>query len=322
MDKKKIMLLVGALIFAAITALLARNMFAGASAPKAEAKKEVEVVGTKVLVATRSLPVGTIITQDSLQFQPWPKNMVEEAYFKDGEAKLEELAGTVVRNPITAGQPVTQGALVKPGDRGFLAAALGPGMRAVTIPVSALTGVAGFVFPGDRVDLILSQKIEGQGPALEVSETIIRNMRVLATDNLVSARTNKEGQIQPKRTKYLTMEATPQIAEQIAVAQRLGKISLALRSIADSQAELEQQIASGKIKIPTTDDPAEEARIIEQLAARPSTGATTYSTGGDVSRFEPRRPPALKEEQKPPKPPAPKVVVSRGTNEQTFEFGD
>jgi Flp pilus assembly protein CpaB len=84
--------------------------------------------------------------------------LIEAAYFKEGDggASIESLVGTVVRNAVTAGQPLTQGSIVKPGDRGFLAAALGPGMRAVTVPVSALTGVAGFVFPGDRVDLVLT----------------------------------------------------------------------------------------------------------------------------------------------------------------------
>src|SRR3546814_17724917 len=113
-------------------------------------------------------------------FQPWPKELVEHAYFLKGETDPASLAGTVVRNTITAGQPVTQGALVKPGDRGFLAAALGPGMRAVTFPVSAKTAVAGFVFPGDRVDLVLMQDVAcgGDGPALKVSETVMRNLLV------------------------------------------------------------------------------------------------------------------------------------------------
>src|SRR5690606_6475717 len=102
--------------------------------------------GPKVLVAQRALPIGTIITADSVNFEDWPKELVKDAYFIDGEADMTKLLGTVVRFPITAGQPVTQGALVAPGDRGFLAAALGPGMRAITIPVSAKTGVGGFIF--------------------------------------------------------------------------------------------------------------------------------------------------------------------------------
>ncbi len=171
MDRKKVILLVAALLIAAVTALMARSMFTGASAPQAAAAVAPAPVpaGPKVLVATKALPVGTIITADSVRYQPWPKELIEAAYFQEGDggASIDSLVGTVVRNAVTAGQPLTQGSLVKPGDRGFLAAALGPGMRAVTVPVSALTGVAGFVFPGDRVDLVLTQNVEASaGPPL------------------------------------------------------------------------------------------------------------------------------------------------------------
>ena len=160
MDRKKVILLVCALMIAAVTAFMARSMFTGGGAsPNAVAQKPVPT-GPQVMVATRALPVGTIITADSIRYQPWPAELIEEAYFmkKEGEGdQSETLVGTVVRTPITAGQPITQGSIVAPGDRGFLAAALGPGMRAVSVPVSALTGVSGFVFPGDRVDLVLTQ---------------------------------------------------------------------------------------------------------------------------------------------------------------------
>ncbi len=318
MDKKKIILLIGALLVAAVTALLAKNMFTGASAPQAEAKKA-EVMGEEVLVATRALPVGTIITPESFRFQPWPKELVEEAYFQKEGTDVESLNGTVVRNAVTAGQPLTKGSIVSPGDRGFLAAALGPGMRAVTIPVSGLTGVAGFVFPGDRVDLMLTQTVTGQGPDLKVSETVIRNVRVLATDNRVTSSTNEQGQTVARKTKLVTVEATPKIAEKISVAQTLGTLSVSLRSLADSTAELEEAIASGEIKLPKTDNPEEEAAMIKALAARPSSKKSTYSTGGEVSRFEARTPPAL---VKADRPDGPKVRVSRGGRTEEIEFGD
>ena len=229
------------------------------AAPQVEAKK-VEVLGEEVLVASRALPVGTIITPDAFSFQPWPEDLVEEAYFQKEGTDIESLNGTVVRNAITAGQPLTKGAIVSPGDRGFLAAALGPGMRAVTIPVSGLTGVAGFVFPGDRVDLDAhpgNQRSRDRNS--RVSETVIRNIRVLATDNRVTQTTNEAGQAVPVKTKLVTLEATPKIAEKVAVAQTLGTFSLSLRSLADSAAELEEAIASGDIKLPKTDDPADRS---------------------------------------------------------------
>lgn len=292
MDKKKLILLVGALIIAIGTALAARSMFAGASAPEADAAPAVPE-GPKVLVAKRSLPVGTIITADAISYQLWPQELVQDAYFIDGEANMELLLGTVVRFPVTAGEPVTQGSLVAPGDRGFLAAALGPGMRAVTISVSARTGVGGFIFPGDRVDLMLTQTVDGvEGQALRTTETILANLRVLATDQSTETTTTEDGRTVVQPTRTVTLEVTPRIAEKIAVAETIGALSLSLRSIADNQVELERAIAAGEVDVPANATPAEEERILRQAVARPRDGATSFVTGGDVSRFQRRSMPA------------------------------
>ena len=125
MDRKKLVLLLGALVVAIGSAFLARSMFAGDPAPTAEAAPEPQ--GPKVLVANRALPAGTIITADAMGYQKWPEELVQDAYFIEGESDMSQLLGTVVRFPVTAGEPVTQGSLVSPGDRGFLAAALGAG---------------------------------------------------------------------------------------------------------------------------------------------------------------------------------------------------
>ena len=294
MNVKKLALLVGALVIAVVTAVMAKNMFAGAGAQQATAAPV--PVGPKVLVAKKALPVGTIIDADSLSYQPWPKELVQNAYYQEGtpEGDPKALLGTVVRNAITAGQPVTRGSLVGPKDRGFLAAALGPGMRAITVPVNVTGSVAGFVFPGDRVDMVLTQEVRGggDGPALKVSETIIRNVRVLATDQRVSPVTNEDGKVTVKTYSNVTIEVTPRIAEKVTVAQTLGNLSLALRSIADNTAELERAVASGEVKVPEGADPAQERQLLLAVANRPVDGNTTYSTGGDVSRFQRRSVPA------------------------------
>ncbi len=292
MDTRKVALLVGALIVAAITAFFARSLLQGSAVPRAGASitAPAPIDGPQVLVATRALPVGTILDATALKFQPWPKELVDNAYYLQGATDLKQLQGTVVRNPITAGQPVTQGALVKPGDRGFLAAALGPGMRAVTFPVSAQSSVAGFVFPGDRIDLVLTQAVPGggDGPPLKVSETIMRNIRVLATDQRTDNLVGEDGKTKVSTFGTVTVEATPKIAEDLAVAQTLGSLSVSLRSIADNSNELEQAIASGAVKVPQGTDPKAEKAMMTQLAAQPQTGNSTFSTGADVSRFQRR----------------------------------
>lgn len=291
MDGRKIILLVGALIVAAITAFMARTLMVGTPAPVADAavgdgRGPAAVESVEVLVATKALPVGTILGPESMKFVPWPVDLIEGAYFKREGTDLKSMQGTVVRFAISAGQPLTQGALVKPGDRGFLAAALGPGMRAVTVPVSAQSAVAGFVFPGDRVDLILTQSVAGggDGPPLKASETVLRNLRVLATDQKTDKQTDEAGNTVVTAYSTVTIEATPRIAEKIAVAQTIGSLSLSLRSIADNAGDLEQAIAAGEVSVPT--DPKAEKAMLARVAARPIEGGGSMSTGADVSRFQ------------------------------------
>ena len=330
MDVKKIVLLVGALLIAAVTAIMAKNMFSGASAPPAQAGPVVPV-GPEVLVASRTLPVGTIVDAEAFHYQPWPQGLVQPAYFTRGApgADPQTLIGTVVRNEITAGQPLTQGALVRPGQRGFLAAALGPGMRAVTVGVSATSGVAGFVFPGDRVDLVLTQEVAGSGddgPPLRASETIVRNIRVLAVDQRLNARDEAGNQV-AQTVATVTFEATPKIAEKIAVAQTIGQLSLSLRSIADNNAELERAIAAGEVTVPHNGDPRAERQILLQVASMPNDTNTTYTVGADVSRFQRATVPSRRRNEGgnssprpvavasgPAQPVGPIVRVARGNN--------
>ncbi|MGH6658338.1 MAG: Flp pilus assembly protein CpaB [Sphingomicrobium sp.] len=300
MNGKKVVLLLGALVIAVITAVMARNMFAGAGAQQAAAATA--PTGPRVLVARKALPVGTIIDAESLSFQPWPKDLIDSAYYVDGQGgDAKSLAGTVVRYPITAGQPITRGALVGPQDRGFLAAALGSGMRAITVPVNASTGVAGFVFPGDHVDIVLTQEVTGggDGPPLKVSETIVRNIRVLATDQRFSDK-DEDGKTLVKTFTNVTLEVTPRIAEKIAVGQSVGTLSLSLRSIADNAAELERAVAAGDVKLPANVDPTKEKTLLLAIANRPADSNTTFTTGGDVSRFQRRTVPARPQSDKGP----------------------
>ena len=291
MNVRKILLLVGALMIAAVTAIMAKNMFAGAGAEQAAAASAAVPQGPKVLVARKGLPVGTIIDAESLIYQPWPKELVQSAYYTENapDGDIQKLLGTVVRYQVTAGQPLTRGALVGPEDRGFLAAALGAGMRAITVPVNAAAGVAGFVFPGDRVDMVLTQNVQGggQGDPLRVSETIVRNIRVLATDQRIDSK-GEDGKTEVKTFSNVTLEVTPSIAEKVAVAQSMGQLSLALRSIADSASEMERAVASGDVKVPAGANPAEEKKYLMSFANRPMDKNTTYTTGGDVSRFQRR----------------------------------
>jgi pilus assembly protein CpaB len=316
MDVKKIMLLVGALVVALVSAFFVRQLVTDSSAPAAQARiaKE-EKKGPKVLVATKPLPIGTILTGEEFKYQPWPKDMVQNAYFLEGSSTPEKLNGKVVRFTVPAGQPLTKGNVVGPGERGFLAAALTPGMRAVTVSISDTSGVAGFIFPGDRVDMLLTQGVDFNGDTVEglpadslkVTETILRNVRILAVDQ----RTN-DGADKPNIARTVTFEVPPKFVEKIVVAQSLGKISLSLRPLAESRAELEHAIAAGEIEVGDNQDAATD-RLMELAAqTRPTDSSVTFTTGGEVSRFASTDDPRPKKSKRASGPAGPTVRVFRG----------
>lgn len=324
MDVRKLILLVGALLVAGVTAFMARSMFSGGGVATAAAAPAAPV-GNQVLVAAKPLPLGTIITADMLVFQPWPKDMVEKAYLLKGETDPAKLVGKVVRHTIMAGQPIAQGVLIGPGENGFLAAALGPGMRATTVSLSDTSGVAGFIFPGDRVDVILTQEVTGEGPALRTSETIVRNLRVLAVDQRMD-----DTATEAKIGRTATLEVTPKLAEKIAVAETIGALSLSLRSIADNAAELERAIAAGEVEVDGNDAAAD--RAVELAIARmPSDVNPTYTTGGEVSRFQRSSMPSSKSDSDSEprldsapvaaRPSGPVVRIARGNEVTTVPVG-
>jgi pilus assembly protein CpaB len=214
------------------TALFARNWLeAQRAAMNHEAPAAPPPSKVEVLVAKDALPAGTLLKPDMLHWQAWPEDGANPAYILKGKRKAEDLTGAVIRQGVAAGQPLTDGIVVMPGDSGFLAAVLDPGMRAVSVSINATTGTSGFIFPGDRVDVILTHTIDEPGKGEEkiarrASETILANVRVVAVDQNVNDQEEK-----PVVAKNVTLELTPKQAEIITLVGELGKLSLSLRSI-------------------------------------------------------------------------------------------
>ncbi|MEM8826541.1 MAG: Flp pilus assembly protein CpaB [Pseudomonadota bacterium] len=289
MDIKKVILLVGALIVAGISAFAVRALLGSNTGNTAIAAPVMELTdpeGPQVLVAQTTLPLGTIITAEHFSQQPWPADMVENSYFTTEDGGEQTLLGKVVRVSITQGQPITKRGVVGPGERGFLAAVLRPGQRAVTVPLDNISGVAGFIFPGDRVDILLNGNVEVKNEDKEVeweykvAETIVRNVRVIAIDQRLD---DVEGQAQTGRS--ITFEVSPKMVEKIAVARELGTLSFSLRSIAETRAELEDAIARGLIEVGDDQDVA--ADLAMELAAEQVADASgsTYTSASEISRF-------------------------------------
>ncbi|HXV26018.1 MAG TPA: Flp pilus assembly protein CpaB [Alphaproteobacteria bacterium] len=229
MSARALVFVVIALLMAGATALIARNWLSSERAEQsAQATPVPQAITKNVLVAVTDLPAGSFIKAEHVRWQSWPEDAVNGTYLIEGVAKPEDVVGSVVRRGIVGGEPVTSGRIVRPGDRGFLAAVLQPGMRAVAIGVNPTSGIAGLVFPGDRVDIILTQSIPtgGSEPRL-ASETVLENVRVLAIDQILNDQSGE-----PTLGKNATIEVTPKQAEVVAVVSDMGKLSLSLRSLA------------------------------------------------------------------------------------------
>ncbi len=185
--------------------------------------------GPHVLVAQTSLSAGQFVRPENLRWQAWPADGVSASYIVEGQGRVEDFVGAVVRSAVAEGEPVTEARLVRPGDRGFMAAVLTPGYRAITVTVSVSSGLAGFVFPGDRVDLLLTMVVPDPDSKVQrhAAETLLTDLRVLAVDQR-SDDQNKDVVVE----KTATLEVTPKQAETIAVATELGNLSLSLRSLA------------------------------------------------------------------------------------------
>lgn len=232
---RKIVLIIFALLITGATVLFVRSWAGHQNKVETAAVKVVPVeTKTQILVAATDLPAGTLVQEQDVKWQAWPEtDDVEDMYVVKDVRSLDEFIGTVVRQGITAGEPITDARMVHPGERGYLAAVLSPGTRAVSIPLDATSGISGFVFPGDRVDVILTHGIvketeaEGDSGARRASETILTDVRIVAMDQSTN---DQQQEASVRRTA--TLEVSPKGAEIIAVASELGHLSLSLRSLA------------------------------------------------------------------------------------------
>ena len=225
-----------ALVIGGLTFYLGRNYLRSLTPQQTVATAE-PVAAVEVVVAAKSLPAGTVIGDGDVRWQPWPDDLLDDAYIVqregDGADQIDKLVGTVVRRGISIGEPVTYARVFRREEGGYLAGMLDPGMRAVSVRINEVTGTAGFIVPGDRVDVILTQELrQGGSPDAEIdmrraSETILRNVRVLAVDQTMN---DFEDAAQVGKT--VTLEVTPKQSEMISVANSMGNLSLALRSLA------------------------------------------------------------------------------------------
>jgi pilus assembly protein CpaB len=217
---------------------------------------------TQVLVAKRDLAIGDRLTGADVTWQPWPSDAINAAFITNGAADPvptkvtakaakavgdaaetviggvspeKAVEGAIVRDPILSGEPITARKIVRGGEGGYLSVVLGPGKRALAVPITSETAVGGFVLPGDRVDVIQTHEVQAAaegdsaGAKQMVAETVVQNVRVLALDQTTTA--GKDAKTIVASTA--TLEVGPVEAEALTRAKAAGPVTLTLRAYTD-----------------------------------------------------------------------------------------
>jgi pilus assembly protein CpaB len=206
-------------------------------APPPAAPAPPPMATVEVLVAKNDLERGHTIVAGDVGWQTWPADSANPNFIKksDRPDAADQFIGAIAREMIASGEPIREPAVVFAKGSGFLAAILPKGMRAVSMEVNAENSAGGFILPDDHVDVMLTRRDRAAervtGVEKFITESILRNVRVLAIDQSVEEKAGQKVVV----GKTATLELTPEQAETLALSHQLGSLSLTLRSIVDSQ---------------------------------------------------------------------------------------
>jgi len=231
MKRARIIVLGIAIVAALAAAILAKN-FMGNTKVVQTVRTDYDTV--KVLVARSAISVGSAVNKDDLKWQHWPKDAANSGYIIQSRQKnaIKEYAGAIARVSFLPGEPIKQKKLIKASNGGVMAAIVRKGMRAVSTRIEEETAAGNFIQPSDRVDVILTRqmRVEGGTSKTYVSDTIFRNVNVLAIGQNIEMKDGKK----IAAGKTATLELTPEQSETIALARSMGELTLSLRSLAEA----------------------------------------------------------------------------------------
>jgi pilus assembly protein CpaB len=238
MSKNRIIVL-GLAVAAGAGAIYMSKNILGKKTAATEVVEINKVETSDVLIASKDILMGDKLSGGSIGWQPWPKaNITDPMVTRDEKPDaLTEWSEARARLAIYNGEPVIEKKVVIPGQGGFLSAVLPKGMKAISVAISEHTSAGGFILPNDRVDIILTKKVQGaetSGQSPAVTETLITNVRVLAI-NQTYRQEEGENKVTVTEGKTATLELDARGSEVISLAESLGELSLSLRSIADSE---------------------------------------------------------------------------------------
>lgn len=228
---RNILLAVGALALLTGVAIGVVWLRSGGGSPAATAEK----AGPAILVASRAIQPGALIRPEDLTWRELGEGKPPAGAFVRGATSEAEIAGSLARRAYAAGEAISPQGILRPNERGFLAATLRPGYRAATISVDAPQSASGLVLPGDRVDVILVQQLDTKDQGRKsVGETVLRDSRVVAVGHALQPQAQGQStQSADTAPRTLTLETLPTDAERLFVASELGKLEVALRPVAE-----------------------------------------------------------------------------------------
>ncbi len=234
MNKARILILGLALGSAALAGVLAKGVIGKKGATEIVEVNKVPMV--QVLVASKDLSQGERLGDSTINWRDWPQDNVGESMItKDSNPEaLEKLKTARARLPIFVGEPIVERKLVLPDQGGFMSAILPQGMRAISVAISERSAVSGFILPNDRVDVILTRKLDGASGSNKIvrSETVLSNVRVLAINQTFRQEAG-EDKVTVTEGKTAVLELDPFQSEVVTKVEAAGELSLALRSIAE-----------------------------------------------------------------------------------------
>lgn len=253
MRPSSVIMLAVALVLGISAAFLAKVWLqAQVPEPQVAEKGPVVEMGT-VVIAAKPLRFGNRLASRSLREIEWPAKAIPEGAFRKIDEIINDKQRRVVLSAIEENEPVLEWKITGPGQRASLAALISDEMKAVTIRVNDVLGVAGFVLPGERVDIMLtrSEAVEvGDDKAVQknaFTDVLLQNVRVLAVDQLADDRTEE-----PTPAKAVTIEVGTRQAQKLALASSVGQLSLALRSAGSTRGTASTRVALGDLNSATS----------------------------------------------------------------------
>lgn len=272
MNKARIAVLAVAVVAGGMAWRMAGNLDSGKPQEIADKAPQIDLV--KVLVATRDIQPGEAVTGSDFAWENWPSASANDTFITEDNTPeaIDDLDGSVARGSFFTGEPIRQAKLVKSGEGGYLSAVLPTGMRAVSTKTSPQTGAGGFILPNDRVDVILTRRQADQaaeGRETYVSETVLENVRVLAIDQTVEEKDGNKVVV----GSVATLELRSRQAEILALAEQLGEISIALRSILDGKDALDKGGAEAGERLMSGASRAGSVTVVKYGVSKQVTGA-------------------------------------------------